>query len=324
MNYPKFIDVSDYQPVLTAADLKGHINALACKACEVDDQAWGVGDSVDKFCDPKLADNVELAYLLNIPCACYIFDNPNYTSVNGGSWQDHKLHPNSGDPRMLALRQALKNKTYHAICIDVERWWVRYNEYYSNPGTALRIPPLWIRDSAADLMQRIKEDQAAGILRQVPIWIYTAKWVVDAYSPELDTFLANQIQWLADYTTPVYTGSKGKVMTWEALSTLIDAQSFNPKWVGNKRAEMLQLTDAVTVPGIYNTAGAARPVDIDVSLVELAKVFAPGEWSGVTPPPPPVVPPVVPPVDLAPIIARLAEAEARVKALEDWKARVQA
>ena len=313
MPYKTFIDVSNYQPVLKASDLAGHISALACKACEVDDQPWVGGQSVDKFVDPKLADNVQLAYDLKIPCAVYIFDNPNYTMVNGGSWSDHVKHPNSGDPRILALRQALKNKTYHAICIDVERWWKSYNQYYANKGTAEKIPPIWIHDSAADLEQRIKEDQAAGLLRKVPIWFYTGKWFVDAYCPQLDTFLATRRQWLADYTTQVYKLTVGKVMTWEALQAIIDAQAFNPPWVGNKRAELVQLTDAVTVPGIYNAAGSARPVDIDVALVDLSQVFAPGEWSGVTPPP---VDPPPTDTDYAALEARVTATEMRLDTIE--------
>lgn len=333
MTYKLFIDVSDYQPILKTSDLAGHISALVVKACEVDDQPWNLGDAMDKFVETGLYAKVQQAYDLKIPCAVYIFDNPNWTSINGGTWRDHNLHPNSGDPRILALRQALRNKTYHAIVIDVERWWRSYNQYLSylrgamnvqmhglsvgepdpilsharpehlakaktyapagvNRGLSLssavveKIPPLWIHDSAEDMYNRIREDQVANQLRPVPIWFYYGGWFVNGYCPLLDSLLAGKIQWQADYTTNVYKQTISKVMTWEALQALVDAQVFNPKWFGNQRPELMQLTDAVIPPGIYEGT-KAKPVDVNVALVELDKVFAPGEWNDTTPPPDP-------------------------------------
>ena len=314
MAYQIGIDVSSYEPVLKAAELKGNVGWIAAKACEVDDlyrNGWNANQSVDMWVDPTFANHCQAAYDAGVPFCAYIFDNPAYKmDWYASGYNDHVRNPNDRDPQILALRQALKNKVYHAICIDVERWWKFYNQYYTDKSTAEHIPTLWIRNSAEDLYNRIKEEQAAGRLRNVPIWFYTGKWFVDAYSPELDTFLANKIQWLTYYTGPVYNGTNGAT-SWNTVKQLVNANTYSPPWVGNRKADIIQVTDRLIAPGIYNATNAPAACDLDIALVDLAALFASGEWSGTTPPvdPPIVVPPVVPPVDLAPLIARIAALE---------------
>jgi len=282
------IDISSYEPYLKESELLG-LKWLGFKAVEVDDRVfnWNSKESVDMFCtDPTYLSNwVQIAYNKNIPACAYIFDNPAYKMLFYASQlTNHVKYPNDVDPQMLALRQALKNKTYHAICIDVERWWMSYNDYYknknTNPSVIKKIPDIWIRDSAADLFNRIEEDQANGKLLTVPIWIYTGKWFVDAYSPSLDSYLHYRIQWLADYTTPVYTQTKGQFKQWSEVTNIVKSVAYNPKWVGNKPPEMLQLTDNVRLPGIYSESSMTVPhnVDLDTMLVPMDTVFASGRW----------------------------------------------
>jgi hypothetical protein len=308
------IDISSYEPVLKKSELTG-LKWLAFKAVEVDDQyrAWNPKMSVDIFCtDPIFLSNwVQVAYDLNIPAVAYIFDNPGYKmDFYASAYNNHNLHPNDSDPQMMSLRQSLKNKTYHAICIDVERWWKYYNQYYTymktDPSKIEKIADTWIRDSAQDLYNRIIEDQAAGLLATVPIWFYTGKWFVDAYSPSLDTFLKDKIQWLADYTTPVYSQAVGS-KSWADVKTIVDPVAFNPKWIGNKQAEILQLTDRIKLPGVYGDTNLPAAVDLDVIITaDMTKIFAPGRWQQTTPPvstpssspsPSTEIPPVVPPVN---------------------------
>lgn len=298
------VDISSYEPILKKEELTG-LRWIGFKVAEVDDRyrTWSFGSAVDIFCtNPTYVANwVQTAYDLNIPACAYIYDNPAYKmDFYASSCADHIKNPNNADPQMRALRQSLQSKTIHAICIDVERWWKSYNQYYTNPGTAEKIPDTWIRDSAQDLYNRIKEDQNAGLLPNVPIWFYTAKWFVNGYSSSLDSYLQDKIQWLAVYTTPVYSQTKGLTKTWPDIKTIVDSVTYNPAWVGNKQCEIVQLTDAVTLPGIYyvNPAGVIAPHNVDLDVViasDLLKIFAPGRWQNLPPPPPP--PPPTPATD---------------------------
>lgn len=327
------IDVSHYQERLVESALAGNVQWIAAKMGECDDRfrsysggaPWNKNMAVDAWVDDKFADHCQTAYNIKARFCAYFFDNPAIPmSFYASGFADHAKNPNDGDPRILTMRQALKNKEYHAICLDAERWWLYYTEYLEyimgtrTSANVQKLSPIWIYNSTLDLYQRVKEDMAAGKLKTVPIWIYTGKWFVDAYCPQLDTVMADKLQWLADYTTPVYSATKGAT-TWEKVRSSIQSTAFNPKWIGNKRAEALQLTDAAIPGGITNAAGVQKPVDVDVLLAEMDLMFAKPSWATTptTPDPEPEEPeepetPTTPSADLAAVLVKLAAIEKTV------------
>lgn len=289
------IDVSRYQPVLKAEELKGNIDFMIAKAVEVDDRVigWNQNNSVDAFCtDPAILNqHAQVAYDLNIPFGIYLFDNPAYKMSWGARAEGYPNWPSADAlAETKALRQAAGTKMmYHGIFIDVERWWYSYAQYYADQATAVKVPATWIRDSAAFLEYRILEDMKAGNLRNVPIIYYTGKWFVDAYCPLLDTFLANRKQWLAAYPQPLY-GNAPKFTTWSELRTAIGLVNYTPAWIGNKDCELHQMGDNAKLPGVYDKDGKTKVrIDYNRARVPLKDIFAPGRWSDgiVTPPPPP-------------------------------------
>ncbi len=308
------IDVSHWRPKLIPDKIKGHVKWISAKAVEVDDRlynGWNANMSVDQFVDDTWAGHCQTAYDIGAACMPFIFVNTIYKSeFYASSYADHVRHPNGEDPEILALRQALKNKTYHAFGIDCERWWRRYTPYLAmlrgeiSGALVETVPSLWIRNSIEDTFNRVREEMRIGNFRDVPIIFYFGRWFIIGYCPELDTFLQDKLQWATHYRGPVYDAalktSATNLGTWEQLKAIIASTTFSPSWTGNKPPEALQLTDKYFLPGVVDTLNRPLSVDVDITMVDMSVIFKDAPTA-----PPVIVPPVEPPVTVTKYYAKV-------------------
>lgn len=317
-NRPIWIDMSDYQPVVNWAALKGRIAGVMVKLGEVDDTT-----NPDWWIESTGAEKIGGAASIGIPAVGYVFVNTAwYLNAGHNMVTLNNLFDNEPtddlkmrsmilhDPQIAMIVRAwamgstylsdiralrdgrVKFRKLSALCFDVERWWRSYTEYYTNASTARKVEDFWIMYSAKWLKEKISWAMQHGYLPQVPIdapddnLIYSAGWFIKAYGPtQFMQYLGDKETWPAGY----YFGSSiglttlGKFQS-DWLMKIPDA--WRPYLFGN--VKFLQISgDQIKIPEITNAAGAPVAIDINVSVHSTGEDYAWLGFDGAAPVPPP-------------------------------------
>ncbi len=295
---PLFLDASgSYQPEIKFAQLKGRaFVGVIHKAGEVDDTA-----GPDSWLDPKFQAACQGAFEAEMAYCGYIFShcgawwlNNQYTmqgvdDIDTGTNQERIKKMLQQDPEFrLIVRQwaigdrwvtdpeTLKTASFRRVMgweIDAERWWRSYNQYLASlrgqiPSTSVtKIEPTWIAFSVRKLYERLDWAMMRGYLPRVPVTIYSGKWFINAYSPDLGVYLETKDTHPAIY----YWGGGGVLTTLEEIvsnhlaqipDNWKDSSSYRNAMFGNPR--LVQISgDRFKIPEITNSAGS--PVAIDLN-----------------------------------------------------------
>lgn len=264
MGFKVGLDLDKDARFIKTSELIGNVDFVLAKAAEVDDRVldnWGTKDSVDQFINPDLVDICQKTWDAGAALVPFIVDNPGYKT----EWVTIPIYTDEQDPQIRALVQALAHKTYHAIAVKIARYWLRTDEYLAvsngeQDSKTLRIlGPNSILDSARDTVARIERAQKAKKLLNVPIWVYTGTWFINAYCKDLDTFFGPKIKWIVapSKVDPIRAYMRSSFVatlkTWPQLRSAVDTININaplPNYVGNKPNDAQQLTDQVIGKGL--------------------------------------------------------------------------
>jgi hypothetical protein len=315
-NRPIWIDMSDYQPVVNWAALKGKIAGVMIKLGEVDDTT-----NPDYWIESKCAEKIGGAASIGIPAIGYFFVNtawPLNVGHDTASLNNIFDQPIGNDAKMLSLYRnipeiamiirawamgsvyttditALRDgrvrfRTLAGLALDVERWWRSYTEYYTNAATAHKVEDFWIMFWVKWLKEKLSWMMQHGYLPQVPLDApdetlhYSAGWFIKQYAPvQFLAYLGDKQSWPAGY----YFGSSIGITTLDAfrvnwLSKIPD--DWRPYLFGN--VKFLQISgDQIKIPEITNAAGAPVSIDVNVSVHSTGEDYA---WLGFTGDPTPV------------------------------------
>ena len=289
-NKPLWFDFSDYQPKVNYPKLQGRVSGIMQKMFEVDDQPDNTNFSENNW-TPAL-DGAYMRYPVIGYCfvntAWYLNHQHNNVTVENwfkdGITDDDKMNGLVNHDlqlrwfvRSLAIGDlwtrdisALKDgRTHFRACqglsLDVERWWLSYNEYYANQSTARKVSDFWIGWVTKWLYEKLNWMMDRGYLPKIPIIIYSGKWFIQTYSPlQLGTFVETHDSWVAGY----YWNTGGTMTTIEKfksdyLSLIPD--SWRPGLFGSI-IRFYQITgDRFKIPEVTNLAGIPVAIDINVS-----------------------------------------------------------
>ena len=184
--------------------------------------------------DVRAEMHLQAAKDANMACMIYYWADPNV------SWRTQLAH---------LLRLIEKYKPL-AVALDFEQWWKSWDEWQKSliglfPKDKVRIvPPNQIND-----VYRLLADNLAAAT-DIPVLIYTGKWFIDRYCPQLATWIGRYWVWLARY---VDLGKKYYNVTWEQLRKLapIGRMPEIPSGVPITSVVIQQFTSRVIYPG-YN------------------------------------------------------------------------
>lgn len=230
-NYPIFVDTNHYGSEVDFDALKLDNCAL------VINKMFELGDGGAIWVDETFHPNLQKAYNAKMPYGGYIFVNNAYWSnaqVTEGRIDEVDALFDSGnednsayakavlaqDPHMRQLLKewvigdpqiylndpnklkTLKKRVMHLLVLDMERWWLNYDNYIKNrkdnPSAVLRVNSFWINKTFKVLIDRIGKFMRMGYIPQVEIWTYTAKWFLD-YSPDFGDTISKYNVWWAKY-----------------------------------------------------------------------------------------------------------------------------
>lgn len=140
--------------------------------------SWAVKRGVKQ----EIKDHVQGAADLKIPFLAIMSANiTGYPSIGSGGLSDFSRFPNP-DPNIEALKQSLSSKLYHAIVVDISETWDDYGK---------ATDPQWISRSYEFICWKIKQEQAAGRLREVPIIVRLSLDIYKLAQANFDTWLKN-------------------------------------------------------------------------------------------------------------------------------------
>lgn len=184
-------------------------------------------------------------------------------------------------------------KRFHAIVLDLERWW-RFYPIPTSPTDSQIISNVWIATILRGTVNRLQQLMQWGILPQVPILVYSGAWFVDRYLgtqaaalETLDTICAHY------YWTPTYTPTTAPELSSKWLPQIPD--SWRPYLFG-KNPKIFQISgDKFAIPQVLNNLGKASAVDVNVfwGTDQEMKAYFPA-WTDIDPEPPPPPPPPPP------------------------------
>ncbi len=295
--------------------------------CDADYVILKAGEGKDV--DPRLADYVDGA-VNKTPAGkkpgigLYWFLDSSYYTLAGYSLQQVQNGdvPMAKDEQFQAIIRAVQTKTFNFLAMDCERWWLDYSEYfeYINGKRKLedvrKVPNAWISATYKLITERVQdwlwkyyypEDRKNKV--------YTGKWFVDSFSPDMNAWIKKFDLWIAYYSQPNKTVN---------LSSL---QEFKDKYLppDNVTPPTLSCTDydiwqcigqvgsySFTLPWVNNGKSA---VDINISRLErdnfLSSIGVKQEPETPEPPTDPELPPTGN-VDLSGVYSKLDQLDAKV------------
>jgi hypothetical protein len=143
-------------------------------------------EDIHNAINPNLAANVDACYKAGKPVVMNWKHNPQYyadcSAVNPEKLSEN--FPINKDKQILALIKACENKTYHAIMVDCQRYWIDQDKHDRGVEAGF-IPPSVIIFTTRYFISSIKRAMQLGKLRTVPILLYSASWYIDTYSKDL-------------------------------------------------------------------------------------------------------------------------------------------
>lgn len=329
---PMFIDYSHWNGMThNWTALKGRIICAVHKIGEVDDAL----DTGDRWNDAAFQTNFGGSAGAGIPSMGYFFDDGGAYAVNHNWSQDERTYtPIWLDPKITVIvRQLAYNpqwvedtsidggkrltvngwRPFKAIVIDVERHWKSYTEYgkylRGEISSYTKMSPSWINFSARLLIDRLQYMMNRGMMKKVPIIIYTRKSFVDGYSPDLAVTLArtNILRWPAHY----YWGAGNVVTTLEEIrEKYLPAETWRHYEIYGASSMLQWSGDRFRIPECGTGA-----VDVNFYMGTEEQFALQFGVDVVDPVDPPTPPPPDPDPEPTPDLTALTE---RVDVLEDW------
>ncbi len=303
------LDLSHYDEVVNADQLKGNIDFLTVKAGG-SESAGGV------YQDARFAERVQMAYDIGVPCGAYWFVGPRYWLERQQTIQGIDNMTDEQHPLLQFIMGALKNKLIRWLAFDVEE-----ASLWTSSG---QVTDVWIAFYIGDLVQRIQRQQAKGNLRPFKMGVYSRKsFMENPASPQ--TSLTNYLGihpdlfiWTANWVT-----GAGATLPMSEIYKLRPAETHKPIPFGWS-AGRPQLWDfwqwsgdagrVYKSPAVTNKDGAARGLDINLFNGTVEQLRA---WAGIAAPEPEPEPDPEPEpgeVTLASLAAQLDRIEAALAA----------
>ena len=268
-----------------------------------------IGEGLNDEPDPTWGPYVQAAYDNDIPAMGYYVIHPEMIDNTKGCVDEH----------LARIKKFTQNKYIKAIWIDSE---IVYD------GRGKVISPVWINDRTRRLI-----DETQKAFPHLKVGLYTGGWYVDAYSPQMKTWMYKYPLWWAYYTV-----SSGGPVEWadlakyypEKLPTNLPPDATGK---GNAPLHLWQWTgDKLKLPGMYSDAAKANRAAADVNFFmgnEQAFYkwldYIPRGTSQPEPEPEPEEPPVEPPPDdeeppvtgdFTAVLTKLAEISTDVKIIK--------
>jgi len=288
------LDGSDYQPKVNWDALRGRMKFVIWKAAEVPD-SWKTYDPAN-WIQKTFADACDKCYSNDIPFSGYIYLNPAYFWVNGGTEQSWLNIDDETDPVIWAknvlktdlnvyitvrswiigtglgdwvldpnlLKKAYYKKVY-SWWGDAERWYRSTSDWLTNGNSATRVGSVWINNMFGRWAYRMTRLMRHGFIPTVPVGFYSAKWFIDTYCKEFDLSTAqNYPVWNAGW---YWNPSPSVVTTLEGVkdqfTTIPD--EWRPKMWGKDPTDIIQVSgDRFKIPEITNLNGVPVGTDWNV------------------------------------------------------------
>jgi len=283
------VDISHWQGDVNIAQMvrEGHVSAVAPKMSDGAQLRDGGAYELSNYVDKRFYENVQKCYDAHVPCLPYHYVQPmfpDYTAQGVLDWNWKVMKS--------AVKPLVAGKSYHALILDVEE----KNTTSPNASTVVM-----------GLLDKMSKDPE---MSKVPAIVYTSMSILNYYPTLRDQLSfkgAGYNLWLAQWVYNTTT-----TCTWEQFWSVyvpkIDMKVTTPgfaNWWG------VQWSSSFILPG-----GSGR---CDVSSLSRTpeQFYTWLKYTVTQPEPDPDPEPDPEPTDLAALTAR-------VKALEDWQARIKA
>jgi hypothetical protein len=289
--------------------LKPYLDFVVLQAGEL--QYWD--QDIKTAINPNLSYNVAACALNGLPVIINWKHNPQYyadcSAVNPEKLAEN--FPIDKDKQILALVKACENKLYHAIQIDIQRYWIDQAAHEAGADKGV-IPPSVILFTTRYFIQSIKYAMQIGKLRKVPIIFYSAPWFIENYSK--DTTLGSLFDVTPNMDTSeaafsIFTGDH----EWNEVRTiLIPPDTKKPTGLNGNLKFWHYAGNGATLP----LSGTKRSkVDLFLSMIDRKSLYSYLSFAGGTLPTDPVVPPSTPTMDV--LLEKVNEALARMSSTAD-------
>lgn len=186
---------------------------------------------------------------------------------------DHWL-PAALDEQYQKLVSGVKNKAIQVLALDVEI----FKDYRGNI-----IDPTWCSEAAFQFMVRVKKNIASINPKIKQVIIYTGKWYIDAYAPNMKNWMAGlDDPWVAQYTKTGYV----TLTDWGQLRSHYPPAQINghdnPDYLYAKNWKIWQWWgDGVANADFLGPTGKPCSLDINFFNGSMADLCA---WAGVSEP----------------------------------------
>jgi hypothetical protein len=164
---------------------------------------WAKCSEGTDWIDPRFQPTVDEGAAADIPVLAFHFFDPAYLSQSAFG-EEHwppfnvdkaDLTDPLQDKQLLNLKKALRFKKFYGIGLDLERWWLDYNDYYINKSNAKKVTSVWIStlfERFADAVRKTWPDKQ--------VYIYSRKTFIQEYCPQM-----YQIGWFKNNNYPLWT-----------------------------------------------------------------------------------------------------------------------
>lgn len=264
------VDISHYRPVVDYQLLKraGCAFTLA-KATES-----------TYIKDGSFAAHVDAAYWADIPMGAYHFLDPQYYTQFPLNDKSRWPAPDK-DLQFVNYVEALRHKKIYFQVLDVERWWVSYDEWHEwrrgqrSFENVRRIPPIWIIETTRFFAHRM-----VSTFPHLPLFIYSRNSFIKDFASYIDgngnlVSLHDVISDFGSYPAYYpYTTTVVDIESWDQFWAdypppdqlwFNDQWNSGPPWMGNKDWDFWQISgDKFVMPGIYDNLGNKKTTDINL------------------------------------------------------------
>ena len=228
------VDVSKWVPGFDVGVLKmGGVRAIVAR----------IGEGLNDKADPTFGPYVQAAYDNDIPAMGYYVIHPEMIDNTKGCVDEH----------LARIKAFTANKALTAIWIDSE---------ITKDARGLPIAPQWISDRTRSLI-----DETQRAFPKLKVGLYTGGWYVDAYSPQMKTWMYKYPLWWAYYTI-----TTGGFVEWSDLEKYYPAALPKniPPGANGKDAAALTLWqwtgDKLKLPGMYSDENKVNRAAADINF----------------------------------------------------------
>lgn len=133
------------------------------------------------------------------------------------------------------------------VWLDVEQWWSNWNEYWEYLAGKRK------KENVAVINHKLISDSAYKILSSlktsldVPVGIYTARWVQEEFAPEIAEWISEFDLWVASY---IDLGKQKYKVTMEEYMSMPKGSPLMP--FGATKWKVWQFSSRLILPGYYS------------------------------------------------------------------------